>query len=218
MPSTSKSDNNTMENSSDQSIIGSHLVNLYSQLSSLEKQHDNSFTMDSKYFKSLSDSYESHCLHLKARYKIEEERINRRFESETHGTRASFTAKKADLKEQLLDRLRRKRKLVADEMRSSININSRSFDANPLFDATQAVHPIQTKVYNFRQRPDIGQPTFTLNEDDFLSSSGILSPMFPQQAARKRLVGAFSIFQLPKWTIKDEECEDDLKMILNNRR
>jgi hypothetical protein len=41
----------------------------------------------------------------------------------------------------------------------------------------------------------------------------------PQQpAARKRLVGAFSIFQLPKWTIKDEECEDDLKMISNNRK
>jgi hypothetical protein len=64
----------------------------------------------------------------------------------------------------------------------------------------------------------MGQQTSNIIEEEYPSTSGILSPISQQPTARKRLVGAFSIFQLPKWTIKDEECEDDLKIILNNRK
>ncbi|UJR25347.1 hypothetical protein I4U23_006697 [Adineta vaga] len=218
--------------SSTSSIIDSHLVNLYAQLASIEQQHANSSTttIESNRLKSLLESYHYSCLQLKARYKIEEERIDRRFDLETRCTRAHFQAKKSELKELLIDRLRRKRKLVVDEMRSAIDIHSRSFDADPLLVTMQPPHPLQAKAYNFRQRPDIGQQTptssSTTNDDEFSSlltmnamgSSGILSPIPPQQAARKRLVGAFSIFQLPKWTIKDDECEDDLRLITNSRK
>ncbi len=207
-----------MQTSSDLSIIDSHLLNLYSQLAALEKQNYNTLTIDSNRLKSSLDSNHNNYLHLQARYNIEEERIDRRFNLETRCTRAHFTTKKSELKEHLLDRLRRKRKLVLDEMRSVIDIHSRSFDIEPLFLTMQAPHPLQSKAYNFRQRPDIGQQTSNIFEDDFLSTTGILSPLPQQPAARKRLVGAFSIFQLPKWTIKDEECEDDLKMISNNRK
>jgi len=207
-----------MQNSSDLSIIDSHLLNLYSQLAALEKQKYNTLTIDSNRLKSSLDSNQNNYLHLQARYNIEEERIDRRFNLETRCTRAHFATKKSELKEHLLDRLRRKRKLVLDEMRSVIDIHSRSFDIEPLFVTMQGPHPLQSKAYNFRQRPDIGQQTSNIFEEDFLSTSGILSPLPQQPAARKRLVGAFSIFQLPKWTIKDEECEDDLKMISNNRK
>ncbi|CAF0730340.1 unnamed protein product [Adineta steineri] len=209
-----------MQNSSDQSIIDSHLINLYSQLSTFDQQNHNISTADSNRLKSLSDFYHYNCLQLKARYKIEEERIDRRFDLETRTTRAQFAAKKTELKGHLLDRLRRKRKLVVDEMHSIIDINSRSFDMDPLFITMQASNSLQSKAYNFRQRPDIGQQTSNMYEEEFLSTTGgILSPI-PQQppTARKRLVGAFSIFQLPKWTIKDEECEDDLKKISNIRK
>jgi len=205
-----------MQNSSDLSIIDSHLLNLYSQLAALEKQKYNTLTIDSNRLKSSLDSNQNNYLHLQARYNIEEERIDRRFNLETRCTRAHFATKKSELKEHLLDRLRRKRKLVLDEMRSVIDIHSRSFDIEPLFVTMQG--PLQSKAYNFRQRPDIGQQTSNIFEEDFLSTTGILSPLPQQPAARKRLVGAFSIFQLPKWTIKDEECEDDLKMISNNRK
>jgi hypothetical protein len=214
--STPLSDNNRMQNSSlhnHHSIIDSHLVNLYSQLAILEQQK-----FDSTRLKSLLDSYHYNCLHLKARYKIEEERIDRRFDAETRCTRAHFAAKKGELKEHLLDRLRRKRKLVVEEMRSAIDINSRSFDADPLLVTMQPPHPLQAKAYNFRQRPDMGQGTSNMMDDELISTSGILSPIPQQQTARKRLVGAFSLFQLPKWTVKDDECEDDLKMISNSRK
>jgi hypothetical protein len=214
--------------SSTSSIIDSHLVNLYAQLASLEQQqHSNSSSIDSNRLKSLLESYHYNCLQLKARYKIEEERIDRRFDLETRCTRAHFAAKKSELKEVLLDRLRRKRKLVVDEMRSAIDIHSRSFDADPLLVTMQPPHPLQAKAYNFRQRPDIGQPsTSNSNDDEFsalltmntIGSSGILSPIPQQQAARKRLVGAFSIFQLPKWTVRDDECDDDIRLISNNRK
>ncbi|CAF0967375.1 unnamed protein product [Rotaria sordida] len=215
------------------SIIDSHLVNLYGQLAALEQQqqqqHSNSSSIDSNRLKSLLENYHYNCLQLKARYKIEEERIDRRFDLETRCTRAHFAAKKSELKELLLDRLRRKRKLVVDEMRSAIDIHSRSFDVDPLLVTMQPPHPLQAKAYNFRQRPDIGQQTSSssnINDDEFstlltmtnIGTSGILSPMPHQQAARKRLVGAFSIFQLPKWTVKDDECEDDLRLILNSRK
>jgi len=136
--------------------------------------------------------------------------------------------KKSELKELLLDRLRRKRKLVVEEMRSAIDIHSRSFDADPLLVTMQPPHPLQAKAYNFRQRPEMGQqPTSSnTNDDEFstlltmnnIGSSGMLSPMPQQQAARKRLVGAFSIFQLPKWTVRDDECEDDIRLISNSRK
>jgi hypothetical protein len=210
------SDNNKMQNSSNQLIIDSHLVSLYSQLDKLKQQNPNTLTIDGNRLKSLLDSYQLNCLHLKTRYKIEEERIDRRFDLETRCTRAQFIAKKSQLKEHLLDRVRRKRKLIADEMCSIVDIHSRSFDANPLFIPMQASHSLQTKGYNFRQRTDMGQQTSNIIEEEYPSTSGILSPQQP--TARKRLVGAFSIFQLPKWTIKDEECEDDLKIILNNRK
>ncbi len=214
------------------SIIDSHLVNLYAQLSALEQQqqqHANSTSIDSNRLKSLVESYRYSCLQLKARYKIEEERIDRRFDLETRCTRAHFAAKKSELKELLLDRLRRKRKLVVDEMRSAIDIHSRSFDADPLLVTMQPPHPLQAKAYNFRQRPEIGQQSTlssNTNDDEFstlltmnnMGTSGILSPIPQQQAARKRLVGAFSIFQLPKWTIKDDECEDDIRLISNSRK
>lgn len=199
-----------MQNSSNQWIIDSHLINLYSQLSSLKQQNPNTFTIDSNRLKSLLDSYHYKCLHLKACYKIEEERINRRYDLETHYTRTHFQMKKNEIKEHLLDRLRRKRKLVVEEMRSLIDIHSRTLDTDPLFITMQAPHPLQAKAYNFRQRPE----TSSIIEEDV----GILSPVPQQPTARKRLVGAFSIYQLPKWTIKDEECEDDLKMILYNRK
>ena len=210
--------------SSTSSIIDSHLVNLYAQLAALEQQqHSNTSTIDSNRLKSLLESYHYSCLQLKARYKIEEERIDRRFDFETRCTRAHFAAKKSELKELLLDRLRRKRKLVVDEMRSAIDIHSRSFDADPLLVTMQPPHPLQAKAYNFRQRPDMGQPSSSnTNDDEFsmntIGTSGILSPIPQQQAARKRLVGAFSIFQLPKWTVKDDECEDDIRLISNNRK
>jgi len=213
------------------SIIDSHLVNLYAQLSALEQQqqHANSTSIDSNRLKSLVESYRYSCLQLKARYKIEEERIDRRFDLETRCTRAHFAAKKSELKELLLDRLRRKRKLVVDEMRSAIDIHSRSFDADPLLVTMQPPHPLQAKAYNFRQRPEIGQQSTlssNTNDDEFstlltmnnIGTSGILSPIPQQQAARKRLVGAFSLFQLPKWTIKDDECEDDIRLISNSRK
>jgi hypothetical protein len=211
------------------SIIDSHLVHLYAQLAGLDQQNSNSPSIDSSRLKSLLDSYHCSCLHLKARYKIEEERIDRRYNTETRCTQAHFAAKKSELKELLMDRLRRKRRLVVDEMRSAIDIHSRSFDADPLFVTMQPPHPLQSKAYNFRQRPDMGQQISSLstNDDDFLTSSssintigtsGILSPIPQQQAARKRLVGAFSLFQLPKWTIRDDECEDDLRLILNSRK
>ncbi len=216
--------------SSTSSIIDSHLVNLYAQLAAVEQQHSNTSSIDSNRLKSLVESYHYSCLQLKARYKIEEERIDRRFDLETRCTRAHFASKKSELKELLLDRLRRKRKLVVDEMRSAIDIHSRSFDADPLLAPMQPPHPLQAKAYNFRQRPDIGQQTtpslLNTNDDEFSSlltmnnigSSGILSPLPQQQAARKRLVGAFSIFQLPKWTVRDDECEDDLRLISNTRK
>lgn len=210
------------------SIIDSHLMNLYGQLAALEQQHGNPTSLDANRLKSLIDSYHHSCLHLKARYKIEEERIDRRFDLETRCTRAHFAAKKSELKEHLLDRLRRKRKLVVDEMRSAIDIHSRSFDVDPLLVTMQPPHPLQAKAYNFRQRPDMGQQASSSNttDDEFSSlltinnigTSGIVSPITHQQAARKRLVGAFSIFQLPKWTIRDDECEDDLKVISNSRK
>jgi hypothetical protein len=199
-----------MQNSSQQSIIDSHLINLYSQLSSLKQQNPNTFTIDGNRLKSLLDSYHHKCLHLKACHKIEQERINRRYDLETRYTRTHFTTKKKELKEHLFDRLRRKRKLIVEEMRSIIDINSRTFDTDSLFLTTQAPHPLQSKAYNFRQRSE----TSNTPEEE----NGIFSPTPQQQTARKRLVGAFSIFQLPKWTIKDEECEDDLKMILYNRK
>lgn len=218
--------------SSASSIIDSHLVNLYAQLAAIEQQQNtNSPSIDSNRLKSLLDAYHYSCLQLKARYKIEEERIDRRFDLETRCTRAHFAAKKSELKELLLDRLRRKRKLVVDEMRSAIDIHSRSFDADPLLVTMQPPHPLQAKAYNFRQRPDMGQQSSTSTtastDDEFSSlltmnnigTSGILSPMPQQQAAaRKRLVGAFSIFQLPKWTVKDDECEDDIRSISNSRK
>ena len=216
------------------SIIDSHLFNLHSQLAMLEQQHSFSSSIDSNCLKSLIEAYHYSCLQLKARYKIEEERIDRRFDLETRCTRAHFAAKKSELKELLLDRLRRKRKLVVDEMRSAIDIHSRSFDVDPLLVTMQPPHPLQAKAYNFRQRPDMGQQPGALssssssntNDDEFstlltmnnINASGILSPMPHQQAARKRLVGAFSIFQLPKWTIKDDECEDDLRLISSTRK
>lgn len=210
-----------MQNLSHQSIIDTHLLNLYSQLATLEQQNHNTLTIDSNRLKSLSDSYHDNCLHLKARYKIEKERIDRRLDLETRYTRTHFAAKKSELKEHLLDRLRRKRRLVVDEMRSIIDINSRSFDVDPLLITMQPPHPLQAKAYNFRQRSDIGQQPSNILEEEFISTPGISSSIQQQQqqqTARKRLVGAFSIFQLPKWTIKDEECEDDLKMIFNIRK
>src|SRR5271169_5656173 len=71
------------------SIIDSHLVNLYAQLAALEQQqqHTNSTPIDSNRLKSLLESYHYSCLQLKARYKIEEERIDRRFDLETRCTR-----------------------------------------------------------------------------------------------------------------------------------
>ncbi|CAF0774168.1 unnamed protein product [Rotaria sordida] len=207
-----------MQNSSDQSIISSHLVNLYSQLALLEKQNDNTLINNSKHLKSLLDSYHNNYLYLKARYKIEQERIDHRFDSETHCTQAYFTTKKAELKEHLLDRLRRKRKLVVDEIRSVIDIHSRTFDVDPLFITMQNPHPLQTKAYNFRQRPDIGQQISAINDEEFISTNGILPSILQQQTTRKRLVGAFNIFQSPKWTLKDEECEDDFKMISYSRK
>lgn len=211
------------------SILDSHLVTLYGQLAALEQQHSNSSSIDSNRLKALLDAYHYNCLQLKARYKIEEERIDRRFDLETRCTRAHFAAKKSELKEILLDRLRRKRRLVMDEMRSAIDIHSRSFDVDPLLVTMQPPHPLQAKAYNFRQRPDMGQQTSlssNINDDEFSSllsmntigASGVLSPMPQQQAARKRLVGAFSIFQLPRWTVKDDECEDDLRTISNSRK
>lgn len=211
------------------SIIDSHLLKLYSQLAALEKQqHSNTSTIDSNRLKSLLESYHYNCLQLKARYKIEEERIDRRFNFETRCTRAHFDTKKSELKEILLDRLRRKRRLVVEEMRSVIDIHSRSFDADPLLVTMQPPHPLQAKAYNFRQRPDMAQQTSSsiINDDEFsalltmnnIGTSGILSPVPQQQAARKRLVGAFSIYQLPKWTVKDDECEDDIRLISNTRK
>lgn len=214
------------------SIIDNRLVNLYADLAALEQRHASSSTpsIDPNRLNALLDAYRYSCLQLKARYKIEEERISRRFDLETRCTQQHFQAKKSELKELLIDRLRRKRKLVVEEMRSAIDIHSRSFDADPLLVTMQPPHPLQAKAYNFRQRPDIGQQTTasssTANDDEFSSlltmnvmgNSGILSPIPPQQAARKRLVGAFSIFQLPKWTIKDDECEDDLRIITNTRK
>jgi hypothetical protein len=91
----------------------------------------------------------------------------------------------------------------------------------------QPPHPLQAKAYNFRQRPDIGQPSSSnLNDDEFstlltmnnMGTTGILSPAPQQQQARKRLVGAISIFQLPKWTVKDDECEDDIRLISSSRK
>jgi hypothetical protein len=222
--------NHRLSSPSTSTIIDSHLVNLYAQLAALEQQqHTNSSSIDSNRLKSLLESYHYSCLQLKARYKIEEERIDRRFDLETRCTRAHFATKKSELKELLLDRLRRKRRLVVDEMRSAIDIHSRSFDADPLLVTMQPPHPLQAKAYNFRQRPDIGQPSTSsvnTNDEEFstlltmnnIGTSGILSPMPQQQAARKRLVGAFSIFQLPKWTVKDDECEDDIRLISNNRK
>ncbi|CAF1039111.1 unnamed protein product [Rotaria sp. Silwood1] len=207
-----------MQNSFDQSIISSRLVNLYSQLALLEQQNDNTSISDSKHLKSVLDSYQNNYLYLKSRYKTEQERIDRRFDFETSCTRAYFAAKKAELKEHLLDRLRRKRKLVIDEIRSDIDIHSPTFNVDSLFITMQTSHPLQTKAYNFRQRPDIGQQTSMINEEEFFSTNGILPSMLQQQPTRKRFVGAFSIFQLPKWTIKDEECEDDIKMISNSRK
>ena len=178
----------------------------------------------------LFDAYRHSCLQLKARCKIEKERIDRRFDAETRSTRVQFTTRKSELKEVLLDRLRRKRKLVVDEMRSAIDIHSRTFDADPLLVTMQPPHPLQAKAYNFRQRPDMGQQTSssstTSMDDEYsallsmtsTSTNGILSPIPQQQVARKRLVGAFSLFQLPRWTVKDEECEDDLRSITNNRK
>lgn len=212
--STTESDIRKIKRLGDQSIISSHLINLYSQLATLEQQGDNTSRIDSKRSKSLQDSHQHDYLYLRARYKIEEERIESRYDMETRSTKAYFASKKAELKEHLLDRLRRKRKLLVDEMRSSIDINSRSFDIDPLFVTMQAPHPLQTKAYNFRQRSDIPPQASGIGDDEYLSQIGILQ----QPTTRKRLVGAFSIFQLPKWTIKDEECENDLRMIMNNRR
>lgn len=211
------------------SIIDSHIVHLHAQLANLNQQYSTTSTIDSTRLKSLIDSYEYNCLQLKARFKTEEERINRRFEAETRSTRTQFSARKTELKEALLDRLRRKRKLVVDEMRSAIDINSRSFDADPLLLTMQPPHPLQAKAYNFRQRPDMAQQNSSTNysgEEDFsslfnnnaLGTAGILSPIPTQQAARKRLVGAFSIFQLPRWTVRDDECEDDLRLITTSRK
>ena len=211
------------------SIIDSHLVHLHAQLANLNQQYSNTSSIDSNRLKALLDTYHYNCLQLKARYKIEEERINRRYDAETRSARAQFTTKKSEFKEILLDRLRRKRKLVVDDMKSVIDIHSRSFDADPLLVTMQPPHPLQAKAYNFRQRPDMGQqnPSSSYTADDEYSSlmnmnnmiaGGILSPMPPQQAARKRLVGAFSLFPLPRWTIKDEECEDDLRLITNTRK
>ena len=205
-----------------QSIIDSHLINLYSQLAALKQQNSSCVSIDSARLKSLLDTYHHNCLHLKARYKIEEERIASRFESETRCTKAHFAAKKSELKEHLLDRLRRKRKLVVDEMRSAIDIHSRSFDADPLLITMQPPHPLQAKAYNFRQRPDIGQSSSGTTEEEFsinsISGIGVLSPIPQPQIARKRLVGAFSLFQLPRWTVRDDECEDDLRLIANYRK
>ncbi|CAF2991482.1 unnamed protein product [Rotaria sp. Silwood2] len=207
-----------MQNSSGQSIIGSHLVNLYSELALLEQQNDNTSINDSKHSKSLLDSYNNNYLYLKARYKIEQERIDRRFDFETHCTRAYFATKRTELKEHLLNRLRRKRKLIIDEIRSVIDIHSHTFDVDTLFITMQTPHRLQSKAYNFRQRLDIGQQTSTINDEEFYSTNRFLPSTLQQQTTRKRLVGAFSMFQLPKWTIKDAECEDDLKMISNSRK
>jgi hypothetical protein len=188
----------------------------------MKQQTSHTMSMDTTRLKSLLDSYHYNCLHVKARYKIEEERINSRFESETRCTRAHFAAKKSELKEHLLDRLRRKRKLVVDEMRCAIDIHSRSFDADPLLITMQPPHPLQAKAYNFRQRSDMGQATSACIDDDsainHIFNNGILSPIPQPQIARKRLVGAFSLFQLPRWTIKDDECDDDLRLIGHHRK
>ena len=180
------------------------------------KQDDN---VNSIRWKTLLDHYQHQRLQLKARYKIEEERIDSRFDLETRSTRAHFASKKSELKELLLDRLRRKRKLVVDEMRSAIDIHSRSFDADPLLITMQPPHPLQAKAYNFRQRTDVSQPTSITNDDEFtLNSIGNLSPIPSAQLTRKRLVGAFSLFQMPRWTVRDDECEDDLRLISHTRR
>ena len=213
------------------SMIDAHIGHLRNQWAQLEKQSSNPSLMDPNCLKPLLDKYHYHRLQLEARYRIEQERITRRYDAETRSTRAQFAAKKGELKEILLDRLRRKRKLVVEEMRSAIDIHSRSFDADPLLVTMQPPHPLQAKAYNFRQRPDMGQQTSSSstgsynNDDEFstllamnnIGSNGILSPI-PQQAARKRLLGAFSVFQLPKWTVRDEECEEDLKSIATHHR
>jgi hypothetical protein len=211
------------------SVIDSHLASLHGQLANLDKQYSSSSSIDSTRLKSLLDAYHYDCLQLKARYQIEQERIKRRFDAETQCTQTQFTARKSELKELLLDRCRRKRKLVVDEMRSTIDIHSRSFDADPVLTTMQTPHPLQAKAYNFRQRPDMNQQatsSYYMNDDDIsailtmntIGTNGILSPMPQQSTARKRLVGAFSLFQLPRWTIKDDECEDDLRSIGYNRK
>jgi len=54
------SHNNKMLNSSDQPIIDSHVVSLYSQITTYKQQNSNTLTIDSK---SLLDSYHSDCLY-----------------------------------------------------------------------------------------------------------------------------------------------------------
>ena len=73
---------------STQTILDTHLVKLYAQLAAIKQQND------STRWKTLLDNYQHHRLQLKARYKIEEERIVNRFDSETRCTRAHFSTKK----------------------------------------------------------------------------------------------------------------------------
>jgi len=204
------------------STIDKNLSYLYKQLFDLEQSSSNY----NEKLKLLLEQYHFSCLHLKARYKIEQERIEKRFENEQKSSHTQYQLKKCELKELLIDRLKRKRRqLIEQDTKNSIDINSKTFDYKTATTSSlisnHHAHSTTTKAYNFRQRRGSGgtgnggeQPEeefFQLATPTTIVSAG--NGISSTNAPRKRLVGAFSLYQMPKWTIKEQEQDDDLKMI-----
>ncbi|CAF1494877.1 unnamed protein product, partial [Didymodactylos carnosus] len=133
-----------------ESTFDQHLKFLYAQLCEFQQQPSSTNVVYNhdyeEQLQTLFDKYQLDCLRLKAHYKIENERINKRYDNEIKQSQQTYLMKKYELKELLLDRLKRKRKLLEQD-KYSIDIHSKSFDYKtyPLIGG----NCISTKAYNF---------------------------------------------------------------------
>ncbi|CAF1263871.1 unnamed protein product, partial [Didymodactylos carnosus] len=229
-----------------ESAFDQHLKFLYAQLYEFQQQqrlpstkvvHNHDYE---EKLQTLFNKYQLDCLRRNAHYKIENERINKRYDNEIKQSQQAYLIKKYEVKELLLDRFKRKRKLLEQD-KHSIDIHSKNFDykTRPIIEGNS----INTKAYNFRQRQTQSSTLssipflFPLTTDQQDTGSGHSPPLTQDSSItlelmtlpttsttntslsllgtvpRKKLVGAFNLFSLPKWTIKDQDCDDDLKSI-----